>query len=139
MIKNSFLLFYFSICSVFAQNNHNITNRIAEAEMKSASKLMNLQVNLNTANYDLTYSYSGLTPEKITHKGLLNPHNSRIAVVFMRKADIPAQFNAWPVIDGDDTDVRHIEPKNVVVALYAKGKAKRDNSGVVQSKGVHYA
>ena len=95
--------------------------------------------NKTADNYDLTYSYSGLTPEKITHKGLLNPHNSRIAVVFMRKADIPAQFNAWPVIDGDNTDVRHIEPKNVVVALYAKGKAKKDNTGFVQTKGVHYA
>lgn len=90
-------------------------------------------------NYDLTYSYSGLTPEKITHKGLLNPNNSRVAVVFMKQSDIPLHFNGWSVIDGDNTDVRHIEPKNVVVALYAKGKAKRDNTGFVQSKGVHYA
>jgi hypothetical protein len=95
--------------------------------------------NKTAGNYDLTYSYSGLTPEKITHKGLLNPHNSRVAVVFMKKADIPLSFNAWPVIDGDNTDVRHIEPKNVVVALYAKGKAKKDNTGFVQSKGIHYA
>ena len=56
MIKNYVLLYCLSLCSVFAQNNHNMTNRIAEAEMKSASKLMNLQVNSNTANYDLTYS-----------------------------------------------------------------------------------
>lgn len=56
MIKNYVLLSCFSLCSVFAQNNRNITNRIAEAEMKSASKLMNLQVNPNTSNYDVTYS-----------------------------------------------------------------------------------
>jgi len=55
MIKNYFLLFYFSICSVFAQNNINKTNSIAEAEMKSASRLMNLQVNANTQNYDVIY------------------------------------------------------------------------------------
>ena len=53
MIKNYFLLFSFSICSVFAQNNINETNSIAEAEMKSASRLMNLQVNANTQNYDM--------------------------------------------------------------------------------------
>jgi hypothetical protein len=35
--------------------------------------------------------------------------------------------------------VRHIEPKSVVVALYAKGKAKKDNGGFVQIRGVHYA
>ena len=42
------------------------------------------------------------------------------------------------VIDGDDTDVRHIEPTNVVVAVYAKGQAKRDTGGFVQIKGRDY-
>jgi hypothetical protein len=48
-------------------------------------------------------------------------------------------FNGWNVIDGDNTDVRHIEPKTVVVGLYAKGKAKKDYSGFTQIKGIHYA
>ena len=90
-------------------------------------------------NYDLTYSFSSITPKPISIKGLTNKNNSRVAVVFQRKEDIPTSFRAWEVIDGDDTDVRHIEPKNVVVALYAKGKAKKDQSGFVQIKGVHYA
>jgi hypothetical protein len=90
-------------------------------------------------NYDLTYSFSSITPKPISIKGLTNKNNSRVAVVFQRKEDIPTSFRAWEVIDGDDTDVRHIEPKNVVVALYAKGKAKKDHSGFVQIKGVHYA
>jgi hypothetical protein len=90
-------------------------------------------------NYDLTFSFSSITPKPISIKGLTNPNNSRVAVVFQRKEDIPNSFRSWDVIDGDDTDVRHIEPKNVVVALYAKGKAKKDQSGFVQIKGVHYA
>jgi hypothetical protein len=90
-------------------------------------------------NYDLTYSFSSITPKPISIKGLTNKNNSRVAVVFQRKEDIPTSFRAWDVIDGDDTDVRHIEPKNVVVALYAKGKAKKDQSGFVQIKGLHYA
>jgi hypothetical protein len=91
-----------------------------------------------SGNYDLTYSYSGITPIQITHKGLLNPNNSRVAVVFKNKSDIPETFRGWDVIDGDDTDVRHIEPKTVVVGLYAKGKAKRDMSGFTQIAGMHY-
>ena len=91
------------------------------------------------SNYDLTYSFSSITPKPISIKGLTNKDNSRVAVVFQRKDDIPLSFRSWEVIDGDDTDVRHIEPKNVVVALYAKGKAKKDQSGFVQIKGVHYA
>ena len=89
-------------------------------------------------NYDLTYSFSAITPKPISIKGLTNRHNQRAAVVFQRQADIPAEFRGWPVVDGDDTDVRHIEPAGVVVALYAKGKAKRDTGGFVQIKGRDY-
>ena len=89
-------------------------------------------------NYDLTYSFSAITPKPISIKGLTNRHNQRTAVVFQRQADIPAEFRGWPVVDGDDTDVRHIEPAGVVVALYAKGKAKRDTGGFVQIKGRDY-
>ncbi len=35
------------------------------------------------------------------------------------------------VVDGDDSDLRFLEPKGVVVGLYAKGQAKRDTSGFV--------
>lgn len=89
-------------------------------------------------NYDLTYSFSGITPAPITAKGLSNPDNSRVAVVFHKRADIPAAFRGMPVVDGDETDVRHIEPRAVVVALYSKGKGKKDFSGFVQHAGVHY-
>ena len=89
-------------------------------------------------NYDLTYSFSGITPKEISLKGLTNPWNKRAAVVFHRREEIPQTFRGWPVVDGDDTYVRHIEPKGVVVALYAKGKAKTDTSGFVQRMGRDY-
>lgn len=89
-------------------------------------------------NYDLTYSFSALTPKPISIKGLTNPANRRTAVVFHRREDIPETFRGWPVIDGDDTDVRHIEPSNVVVALYAKGKAKHEENSFVQRLGRDY-
>jgi hypothetical protein len=92
-----------------------------------------------SGNYDLTYSFSAITPKPISIKGLTNPNNSRVAVVFQKQSDIPSTFRSWAVVDGDDSDVRHIEPKNVVVALYAKGKAKREDNGFVQIKGIHYA
>lgn len=56
MKKYYVLLFYFTISLVFAQEGVLETNRIAEAEMKSASQLMSFQVNPNTLNYDVTYS-----------------------------------------------------------------------------------
>jgi hypothetical protein len=89
-------------------------------------------------NYDLTFSFSALTPKPISIKGLTNPANQRTAVVFFKREEIPLMFRNWPVIDGDDSDVRHIEPRNVVVALYAKGKAKQENNGFVQKLGRDY-
>lgn len=82
------------------------------------------------ANYDLTFSYSGRVEfapfvRKAVESGM------RIAAVFRTKADIPAKFMGLDCIDGDNTDIRHIDPKGVIVALYAKGKAKKDNSGFV--------
>ena len=94
--------------------------------------------NKTAGNYDLTYSYSGITPHNVTIKGILNPGNARVAVVFDKAENIPSNFRGWPVIDGDNTDVRHIEPKTVVVALYAKGKAVKDLSGFTQIKGRDY-
>lgn len=89
-------------------------------------------------NYDLTYSFSAITPKPISIKGLTNPANKRTAVVFYKRSEIPETYRGWQVIDGDDTDVRHIEPSRVVVALYAKGKAKKEQNGFVQILGRDY-
>jgi hypothetical protein len=121
-------------------DNKNIFQLFPDVQFYDYTKhpARNLQ-GKTAGNYDLTYSFSAVTPKPITIKGLQNPNNSRVAVVFQKQADIPLSFRGWDVIDGDNTDVRHIEPKNVVVALYAKGKAKKDISGFTQILGVHYA
>lgn len=49
-----FILFIF-ISNSFAQNTLDTIHSIAEAEMKSASAMMNFAVNPNTLNYDVTY------------------------------------------------------------------------------------
>jgi hypothetical protein len=62
----------------------------------------------------------------------------RIAVVFRNRGMVEAMlsnnetFMGMPIVDGDDTDIRHLDPMGVAVALYAKGAdAKRDNSGFI--------
>jgi hypothetical protein len=82
------------------------------------------------ANYDLTFSYSGtLAFQKYVNQAIES--GMRIAAVFRKRADIPAKFLGLQCVDGDNSDIRHIDPKGVIVALYAKGKAKKDNSGFV--------
>lgn len=81
-------------------------------------------------NYDLTFSYSGTERyQRMVERARRN--NMRIAVVFRKKDQIPKQFLGMNVVDGDDTDIRHLDPQGVVVSLYAKGPAVKDNTGFV--------
>jgi len=81
-------------------------------------------------NYDLTFSYSGV-PEFRPYAERALASGMRVAVVFRSKAEIPVSFLGRPVVDGDDSDLRPFDPPGSVVALYAKGPAKRDTSGFV--------
>lgn len=82
------------------------------------------------SNYDLTFSYSGVKAyqpfvDQAIAKGM------RIAVVFRNREDMPSAFNGMAVVDGDNSDIRHLDDQGVVVGLYAKGKAKLDDTGFV--------
>ena len=56
-----------------------------------------------------------------------------VAVVFRvkRGRPLPATWNGYPVVDGDVTDLRHLDPRGAVVGLRAKGRAIHDASGFV--------
>jgi hypothetical protein len=88
------------------------------------------------ANYDLTYSYSGVPAFQPYVKRAIAA-GKRIAVVFRNRAMVERMlssgetFLGLPVVDGDDTDIRHLDPRHCVVALYAKGKGKSDQTGFV--------
>ena len=88
------------------------------------------------ANYDLTFSYSGV-PAYAPYVAKAVANGERIAVVFRSRSIVDAMlangetFLGLPVVDGDDSDIRHLDPKGAIVALYAKGKARKDTSGFV--------
>ena len=81
---------------------------------------------LNT-NYKLTFSRSESNDLKVEEVLSLG---GNVAVVF-NSSNLPATYKGKEVINGDKTDLRYFDPKNVIVGLYAKGKAKKDLSGFV--------
>lgn len=85
-------------------------------------------------NYHLTFSYSGANPKYLKHVKKAIDNGLNVAVVFSDKNQ-PSEFLGLPVINGDDSDLRFLDKKldtrQAVVALYAKGDAKKDNSGFV--------
>ena len=83
-------------------------------------------------NYHLTFSYSGLPSyAKTVSKAIRLGMN--MATVFASK-DLPATFLGYPVINGDKSDLRFLDDSSkgpVIVGLYAKGEARKDQSGFV--------
>ena len=82
-------------------------------------------------NYHLTFSAADgndLDVKKAILQGL------NVAVVFgiKKTQPMPETYNGLPVFNGDESDLRFLDPKGVVVGLYAKGKAKKDTSGFVK-------
>jgi hypothetical protein len=107
---------------------NNIMELFPNVQFYDYTKIINRD-NL-PANYDLTFSYSG-KPEFMKYVNKAIEKNMRIAVVFKDKHNLPNEFMGLSVVNGDNSDIRHLDDNGVIVALYAKGKAKKDNTGFV--------
>ena len=83
------------------------------------------------ANYNLTFSAADGNDADV-YRAISEGYN--IATVFgLKKTEpMPETYLGRPVFNGDDSDLRFLDPKGVVVGLYAKGKAKKDTSGFVK-------
>lgn len=92
------------------------------------------------ANYALTFSLADGNDAAAlaAHENGMN-----VAAVFRNKATVAsyeasgfmlgsARRKLVPVANGDDTDLRFLDPRHSIIALYAKGNAKRDASGFVR-------
>ena len=83
------------------------------------------------ANYNLTFSAADGNDADV-YSAITQGYN--IATVFGIKKTLPMPetYLGRTVFNGDDSDLRFLDPKNVIVGLYAKGKAKKDTSGFVK-------
>lgn len=78
------------------------------------------------SNYSLTFSRSERNElECVSVLGA----GGNVAVVF--RNELPKTWKGFPVVSGDESDLRFLDPKGCVIGLIAKGKAKQDRSGFV--------
>jgi hypothetical protein len=92
---------------------------------KDVRRLLNLE---RPTNYHLTFSRSECN-ESDCLRVLEAGHN--VTVVF-RKSPFPPTYWGYPVIDGDASDLRFLDPSPCIVGLKAKGKgAREDRTGFV--------
>jgi hypothetical protein len=82
------------------------------------------------SNYQLTFSR---TEDNDADVAKVLEAGGNVSAVFSlevyKRVTSQGVFRTWDVIDGDEHDFRPADPRNVIVALKAKGDAKKDTSG----------
>jgi len=85
------------------------------------------------SNYDLTFS---LTESNDNVAAAILARGGKVAAIFRDKATVQRAidrgFMGAPVVNGDETDIRFLDPRGSVIALFAKGKAKKHTGGMVR-------
>jgi hypothetical protein len=77
-------------------------------------------------NYHLTFSRSECNDGDVAR---VLAAGGNVAAVF--GSTLPERWMGKPVISGDETDLRFLDPSKVIVGLTTKGKAKHDTTGFV--------
>jgi hypothetical protein len=77
------------------------------------------------SNYHLTFSRKEDNDEAVA---LAVNAGVNVATVFDA---VPTEYAGRPVVDGDLSDLRFLDPRGVIVGLKAKGDGKKDTSGFV--------
>jgi len=98
---------------------------------KLPAKALDFAAGKLPTNYHVTFSRSENNEDDCLR---VLKAGGNVAVVFL--PPLPRKWMGYKVIDGDETDLRFLDPENVVVGLKAKGSARSDDSGfVVRPRG----
>lgn len=106
-------------------NGKNIFQMFPDVQFYDYTKIRGRKVS-HIPNYHLTFSKADgndMDARLSAHEGM------NVAVVFRK--ELPETYFGKKVINGDETDLRFLDEKNVIVGLKAKGKAKKDTTGFV--------
>jgi hypothetical protein len=108
----------------------NIFDAFSEVQFYDYTKILGRKVT-GISNYHLTFSEAdgnALDTLNAIRSGM------NVSTVFgiKKNSPMPDFWNGMNVFNGEDSDLRFLDPKGVVVGLYAKGKAKKDVSGFVK-------
>jgi len=108
----------------------NIFQLFPQVQFYDYTKILGRKV-AHIDNYHLTFSAADGNDSDVLG-AIAQGYN--VATVFgLKKTEpMPDNYQGRPVFNGDESDLRFLDPKGVIVGLYAKGKAKKDTSGFVK-------
>jgi hypothetical protein len=112
------------------QTYSNIFYAFPEVTFYDYTKILGRKIKM-VPNYSLTFSAADGNDADV-YTAIQQGYN--VATVFgLKKTEpMPDSYMGRPVFNGDESDLRFLDPKGVVVGLYAKGKAKKDTTGFVK-------
>jgi hypothetical protein len=112
------------------QTYSNIFYAFPEVTFYDYTKILGRKIKM-VPNYSLTFSAADGNDADV-YAAIQQGYN--VATVFgLKKTEpMPDSYMGRPVFNGDESDLRFLDPKGVVVGLYAKGKAKKDTTGFVK-------
>jgi len=111
--------------SDIAWEKYGIIEQFPDVQFYDYTKIPDRKVS-HLDNYHLTFSRAednDLNVRRAVAAGM------NVAVVFRKK--LPEEWRGLPVINGDEHDLRFLDPDGAVVGLKAKGRARKDYSGFV--------
>jgi hypothetical protein len=113
---------------------HAMADRFPDVTFYDYTKLPHPWTRIR-ANYSLTFSHAENNLADCLDS---LAHGVNVAVVFGTKKGepLPATWHGFPVVSGDESDLRFLDSTGVVIGLYAKGKAKQDATGFVERQGL---
>ena len=115
----------------YTLNEQTVFEAFPNVQFYDYTKILGRKVE-GISNYHLTFSAADgndADVEKAIAAGM------NVATVFgLKKSQpMPETYNGITVFNGDESDLRFLDPKGVIVGLYAKGKAKKDTTGFVKT------
>ena len=113
----------------YAEDGKNVFDWFPNVQFYDYTKISNRKTK-GIFNYHLTWSYSGANTDYAAKLQDALDNGMNAAVVFRKEYKQP-KWRGINVTDGDKDDLRFLDPSNSIVALYAKGKAKKDTTGFV--------
>jgi len=108
-----------------------IMNEFPDVQFYDYTKVFNRLEKEIPSNYHLTFSQHETNAHECL-QALKLGYN--VATVFSTKKgeDLPSNWNMFPVVDGDETDLRFMDPKGgYIVGLRAKGRARKGENNFI--------
>lgn len=100
----------------------NIFSAFPNIQFYDYTAVLGRKVN-HIANYSLTFSQKDGNDLDVI-RAIQQGYNVAVVFDIKKGTDFPAEYLGLPVFNGDDSDLRFKDPKQVIVGLYLKGTNK---------------